>query len=77
MKAENAPKPNLGVFNSSWGSLSSDLNGTSSNVNGNLNANWSSSLVDEIEDFGDDDGWEFKVAESETWTGDGDSKVAF
>lgn len=74
-KAENGPISNLNGFNSSWTLFSSNLNDLSSNSNGNLDANKSSLLVDETGDFEEDDGWEFKVAESGTPTGDGNSKV--
>lgn len=75
LKAENGATSDLNGFNSSWNLFSSDLNGLSSNSNGNLDANKSSLLVDETEDFEEDDGWEFKVAESGTPTGDSNSKV--
>lgn len=75
LKAENGAASDLNGFNSSWNLFSSDLNGLSSNSNGNLDVNKSSLLVDETEDFEEDDGWEFKVAESGTPTGDSNSKV--
>lgn len=64
LKAENGAISDLNGFNSSWNLFNSDLNGLSSNSNGNLDANKSSFLVDETDDFEEDDGWEFKVAES-------------
>lgn len=75
LKAENGPISNLNGFNSSWNLFSSDLNGLSSNSNGIVDANKSSLLVDETDDFEEDDGWEFKVAESGTPTADSNSKV--
>ncbi|KAH9755005.1 hypothetical protein KPL71_015629 [Citrus sinensis] len=64
LKAENGAISDLNGFNSSWNLFNSDLNGLSSNSNGNLDANKLSFLVDETDDFEEDDGWEFKVAES-------------
>ncbi|EOY11361.1 Uncharacterized protein TCM_026571 isoform 1 [Theobroma cacao] len=60
-----------------WDPLSTNVSGLNSNDNG-VNSNVSrlnSSLVDENEEFGDDDGWDFKTAESEARSGTGSTKV--
>lgn len=62
-----------------WDPLSTNVSGLNSNDNG-VNSNVSrlnSSLVDENEEFGDDDGWDFKTAESEARSGTGSTKVKF
>ncbi|XP_031281329.1 uncharacterized protein LOC116139819, partial [Pistacia vera] len=74
VKAENVLMPKVDGLKSSW---NAHLNGLSSSVNGvNKDANgFSSSLVDKSEDFGDDDEWEFKDAETEPWSADSNNKV--
>ncbi|XVF41945.1 hypothetical protein PTKIN_Ptkin01aG0321400 [Pterospermum kingtungense] len=61
----------------SWDSLGTNANGVNSNINGvNSNAGTlNSSLVDENEELGDDDGWEFKAAESKTDSETGSAMV--
>ncbi|XP_021282646.1 uncharacterized protein LOC110415347 [Herrania umbratica] len=61
----------------SWDPLGTNVMGPNLNDNG-VNSNVSrlnSSLVDENEEFGDYDGWEFKTAESEARSGTGSTKV--
>ncbi|KAJ0013596.1 hypothetical protein Pint_19898 [Pistacia integerrima] len=77
VKGENVLMPKVDGLKSSWNAWGSNLNGLSSSVNGvNKDANgFSSSLVDKSEDFGDDDEWEFKDAETEPWSADSNNKV--
>ncbi|XWS57552.1 hypothetical protein CRYUN_Cryun09bG0184200 [Craigia yunnanensis] len=73
---QNESMSKFNVSTLSWDPLGTNANGMNSNVNG-LNSNagmLNSSLVDENEEFGDDDGWEFKTAESETGSGTGGAK---
>ncbi|XVF31317.1 hypothetical protein REPUB_Repub16aG0135300 [Reevesia pubescens] len=74
---QNEPMSNFSVSTLSWDPLGTNANGLKTNVNGvNSYASRSnSSLVEENEDFGDDDGWEFKTAESETSYGTDSAKV--
>ncbi|XVE89698.1 hypothetical protein DITRI_Ditri20bG0016800 [Diplodiscus trichospermus] len=74
---KNDPMPNFSVSTLIWDPLGTNANGLNSNINGvNSNAGvLNSSLVDENDDFGDDVGWEFKTAESETGSGTGIAKV--
>ncbi|XWS58211.1 hypothetical protein CRYUN_Cryun08bG0015200 [Craigia yunnanensis] len=74
----NQPMSSFSVSALSWDPLGSNANGLNPNVNGvNCNASrLNSSLVDENEELGDDDdGWEFKTAESETFSGTGSAKI--
>ncbi|XWS57551.1 hypothetical protein CRYUN_Cryun09bG0184200 [Craigia yunnanensis] len=74
---QNESMSKFNVSTLSWDPLGTNANGMNSNVNG-LNSNagmLNSSLVDENEEFGDDDGWEFKTAESETGSGTGGAKL--
>lgn len=74
---ENKPLSNFNVSSLSWDPLGTNSNWVNPNVNGiNSNAGMLNSiLVDENEEFGEDDGWEFKTAESETGYGTGSAKV--
>ncbi|XP_022742520.1 uncharacterized protein LOC111293818 isoform X2 [Durio zibethinus] len=74
---QNEPMSNFNVPILSWDPLGTNANGLNSNVSGVIsNASMlNSSLVDENEEFGDNGGWEFKTAESETVSGTGNAKV--
>ncbi|XP_021653009.2 uncharacterized protein LOC110644506 isoform X2 [Hevea brasiliensis] len=77
IKTENGPVSNLNGFNSSWNKLSWDFNGLNSNfssVNSSINS-MNPGLVGEISEVfddgdGDNDGWEFKGADSKPQAGD-------
>lgn len=74
IKTSNGPVPNLTEVNSSWNELSSGFNERNSNfnsVNSSINS-MNPSLVGENGDGDndDDDGWEFRGADSKPQVGD-------
>ncbi|XP_039029240.1 uncharacterized protein LOC120163340 [Hibiscus syriacus] len=61
----------------SWDPLGSNVSVPNSNIHGTTTnaSSLNSNVVDDNDEFSDDDGWEFKAAEPETHFGSGDTKV--
>ncbi|KAE8678165.1 putative Glycoprotein membrane precursor GPI-anchored [Hibiscus syriacus] len=74
---QNVPVSNFNMSPLSWDPLGSNVSVPNSNIHGTTTnaSSLNSNVVDDNDEFSDDDGWEFKAAEPETHFGSGDTKV--